>query len=113
MSADLVLLMWLADIVGSISVVCFFALIALAAATGVAILHAVVNEDPPKWTRLKPYLVAASVFALVGIVTPNPKTIYAAAALKITGAAVETTEFQLMRQLLQKELRKLVEDKTK
>lgn len=109
MTTSIILLLYLADVVSSIGVVCALALLGSAVFFSIMTLVVMLGdggEKFPEWT--KALCIWTAVAAAVGVLTPSKTTIYASAAVYVGGEAVNTEEFRLVRQLITQELRGLV-----
>jgi hypothetical protein len=114
-TTTIILLMYLADVVGGLSVICLIGI--FACALPIASLCVPMLIDGPeevKWAKARAMLIYPLLaFCLVGALLPGKTTIYSAAALLVGEKMVDTEEFTLIREVLRKELRKLAQPEQK
>jgi hypothetical protein len=119
MTSTLLWMMYLADVVGSIGFVCALTLVLCGlwvVGVGIFLGPDIADgdyKDGAVWRLAKIPLLAIAVSAAVGTFTPSKTTIYAGAAALVGERVAETEEFQMVRELLKQELRKLTEKKEK
>jgi hypothetical protein len=116
-TTTIILLMYLADVVGGLSVICLIGIFACAlpiASLCVPMLIDGLEAEEVKWAKARAMLIYPLLaFCLVGALLPGKTTIYSAAALLVGEKMVDTEEFTLIREVLRKELRKLAQPEQK
>ena len=109
MSTNLMWLLYFGDVVHGLSVISALVLFLGLVAFLMWGIFATTDDDPPRYPTSA---TVATVFAAaVLIVVPSKQTIYASAAIYVTGEAASTEEFVLVREILKRELKKMVEEK--
>ena len=107
MSTNLMWLLYFGDVVHGIAGICFGILI-----IGALSLIVWVPFGMSDGMKYPTSAIVAMVFAAAMlIITPSKQTIYASAAIYVTGEAASTEEFVLVREILKRELKKMVEEK--
>lgn len=95
----IILLMWLADVAGSISIVGVVCLFAVVLGLGCAVFCAFMSGDDMDWTpqamkRVWPIAKWPALIVLVAVFTPNPSTLRLAAAGVAVGEVAKTATAQ-------------------
>lgn len=112
---DLILLMWLADVVGSIAVVGIFVCIAFTLAFVIKAL--VISTDyPQNWTELGMFKMPAIIMCValfIAVVLPNKATIHAIVAIKAGEQLASSDIGKKSIEALEAVLDRVIDDKKK
>ena len=109
MSTNLMWLLYFGDVVRGLNTIAALVLFLGLVSVGMWALFAIDDEDVPRYPTSA--IVAMVFAAALLIVVPSKRTIYASAAIYVTGEAASTEEFVLVREILKRELKKMVEEK--
>lgn len=109
MSTNLMWLLYFGDVVRGLSAISALVLFLGLVAFLMWAIFAMTDDDPPRYPTSA--IVAMVFAAAVLIVVPSKQTIYASAAIYVAGEASATEEFALVREILKRELKKMVEAK--